>query len=57
VLAIPREARNQLVVYGVQAGMDEIERAAIRDEGFDPDDPAVVAAIDLVGWELSMLGP
>jgi hypothetical protein len=24
-------------------------------EGLDPDDPAVVAAIDLVRWELSML--
>jgi hypothetical protein len=27
--------------------MDEIERAAIRDEGYDPDGPEVVAAIDL----------
>jgi hypothetical protein len=36
--------------------MDEIERAAIRDEGYDPDDPAVVAAIDLVRWELRQLG-
>jgi hypothetical protein len=24
-------------------------------KGFDPDDPAVVAAIDLVRWELSLL--
>jgi hypothetical protein len=23
--------------------MDEIERAAIRDEGYDPDDPKVIA--------------
>jgi hypothetical protein len=36
--------------------MDEIERAAIRDEGYDPDDPAIIAAIDRVRWELSMLG-
>jgi hypothetical protein len=36
--------------------MDDIEREAIRAEGFDPDDPTVVTAIDLVGWELSMLG-
>ena len=24
-------------------------------EGLDPDDPAVIAAIDLVRWELSLL--
>jgi hypothetical protein len=30
----------------VQPHMDEIERAAIRDEGYDPDDPAVIAALD-----------
>ena len=29
-------------------GMDETEREAIRAEGLDPDDPAVVTAIDLV---------
>jgi hypothetical protein len=34
--------------------MDDIEREAIRAEGYDPDDPAVVAAIDLVRWELSL---
>jgi hypothetical protein len=26
----------------------------LRDEGLDPDDPAVIAAIDLVRWELSL---
>ena len=31
----------------VQPGMDEIERQAIREEGYHPDDPAVVAALDL----------
>jgi hypothetical protein len=31
--------------------MDEIERAAIRDEGYDPDDPKVVAALDRVRAE------
>ena len=36
--------------------MDEIEREAIRDEGYDPDDPAVVKATDFVRWELSILG-
>ncbi len=36
---------------------DDIERDALRDEGFDPDDPATVTAIDLVRWELSLLRP
>jgi Protein of unknown function (DUF732) len=27
--------------------MDDIKREAIRDEGYDPDDPAVVAALEL----------
>jgi hypothetical protein len=27
---------------------------ALRDEGLDPNDPAVIAAIDLVRWELSL---
>jgi hypothetical protein len=31
--------------------MDEIERDAIRDEGYDPDDPAVLAALDQVRAE------
>ncbi len=31
-----------------QPGMDETEREAIRAEGFDPDDPGVVTAIDFV---------
>lgn len=35
-------------------GMDEIEREAIRAEGLDPDDPAVVTAIDLVRRQLSL---
>jgi hypothetical protein len=38
----------------VEAGMDDDEREALRAEGLDPDDPAVVAAIDLVRWELSL---
>lgn len=32
--------------------MDDHERQAPRTEGLDPDDPAVIAAIDLVRWEL-----
>ena len=35
--------------------MDDEEAQALRAEGFDPDDPAVVAAIDLVRWELSLV--
>ena len=34
--------------------MDDIEREEIRADGLDPDDRAVVAAIDLVRWELSL---
>ena len=32
--------------------MDEIERTAIREEGYDPDDPKVVAALDRVRAEM-----
>jgi hypothetical protein len=35
--------------------MDDEDAHALRAEGLDPDDPAVVAAIDLVRWELSLL--
>ena len=28
---------------------------AVRAEGLNPDDPAVIAALDLVRWELSLL--
>jgi hypothetical protein len=35
--------------------MDEIEREAMREDGLDPDDPAVVAVIDLVRWDLELL--
>jgi hypothetical protein len=34
-------------------GWDD-KRQALRAEGLDPDDPAVIAAIDLVRWELSL---
>jgi hypothetical protein len=36
--------------------MDDEEREALRAEGFDPDDPAVVAALNLVRWEMELLG-
>jgi hypothetical protein len=35
--------------------VDDEERQAVRADGFNPDDPAVVAAIDVVRWELSRL--
>lgn len=38
-----------------KTGMDEIERAAVRAEGLDPDDPVVVTAIDFVRWRLSLV--
>jgi hypothetical protein len=34
--------------------MDDDERQAVRAAGLDPDAPAVVAAIDMVRWELSL---
>ena len=40
----------------VQSGVDKTEREAIRSEGLDPDNPAVVTAIDFVRWPLSLLG-
>jgi hypothetical protein len=37
--------------------VDDEERAALLSEGLDPDDPLVLAAVDLVAWELSLLAP
>jgi hypothetical protein len=34
--------------------MDDEDAEALRAEGLDPDDPAVIAAIDPVRWELSL---
>jgi hypothetical protein len=34
--------------------VDDEDAQALRAEGLDPDDPAVIAAIDLVRWELSL---
>jgi hypothetical protein len=36
--------------------MDDDEREALRAEGLDPGDPGVRAALDLVRWELELLG-
>jgi hypothetical protein len=35
--------------------VEDDERQALRDEGLNPDDPTVIAAIDLVRWELSLI--
>jgi hypothetical protein len=45
-----------LCISGVQAVTDEIERAANRDEGYEPDNPDVVAALDPVRAELAAIG-
>ena len=34
--------------------MDDEDAHALRAEGLDPDAPAVVVTIELVGWELSL---
>lgn len=51
----PHAAWNRGGGRGVQRGVDGIERDALRAEGLDPDDPAVVAALDMVRWELELL--
>jgi hypothetical protein len=38
-----------------KTGVDDEERQALWAERLDPDDSAVVAAIDMVRWELSLL--
>ncbi|MHC9295308.1 hypothetical protein ACRCUN_22830 [Mycobacterium sp. LTG2003] len=35
--------------------MDEQDRQILLAEGLDPDDPQVIAAIDLVRWDLSLV--
>jgi hypothetical protein len=37
-----------------KAGVDDDERKALQAKGLDHDDPAVIAAIDLMRWELSL---
>ncbi|NKS55952.1 hypothetical protein GS500_26030 [Rhodococcus hoagii] len=46
---------NRSASVDVEQGMDPIEAAAIRAEGYDPDDPAVREALDFVRWELQLL--
>ena len=40
----------------VQHGTDDEDAQELRDEGLNPNDPAVIGAIDLVRWELSLGG-
>ena len=49
------QAGNRTTGARVQDGVDKEEAQALRTEGLDPDDPAVVAALDLVRWESSLL--
>lgn len=50
----PHERGNRDGGRSVQRGVDDDEREAVRAEGLDPDDPTVIAALDLVRWELSL---
>lgn len=45
--------RNLHATMRVQAGVDDIECAANRDEGYDPDDAAFIAALGRVRTELA----
>ena len=47
-------AGNRDAERDVQTGVDDDERQALEDEGLNPDNPAVIVAIDLVRWELSL---
>jgi hypothetical protein len=40
--------RNRTNGRHVQGGVDDEDAQALRAEGFDPDDPAVIAVIELV---------
>lgn len=44
--------RNHLAAPCVQPDMDDEHRAAIRAEGYDPDHPAVIAALECVSRTL-----
>jgi hypothetical protein len=55
VSTVTETGRNRQATPHVQDGVDAEEAQAVQAEGLDPDDPAVIAAIDLVRWELSLL--
>src|SRR6516225_3305143 len=44
---------HQGAILRPTSGVPADHAQALRAEGLDPDDPAVVAAIDMVRWELS----
>ena len=46
--------RNRQATPHFQHGVDAEEAQAVRAEGLDPEDPAVIAAIDIVRLELSL---
>jgi hypothetical protein len=48
VSTVTQTGRNRQARPHVQDGVDAEEAQAVRAEGLDPDDPAVIAAIDLV---------
>jgi hypothetical protein len=48
--------RNRTTGRRFQDGMDDDERQAVREEGRDPGDRDVRAAIGLVRWERSLCG-
>jgi hypothetical protein len=50
-----RSRRDGPILKQTGASNMGVDDKALRDEGLDPDDPAVIAAIDLVRWEPSML--
>jgi hypothetical protein len=48
----PRRVGGISADRGVWPVIDDIQREAIRAEGLDPNNPAAVAALELVGLEL-----
>ena len=50
-MCAPGARGNRTTGRHVQHGVDDDERQALRANEFDPDDPAVVAAIDLARRE------
>jgi hypothetical protein len=44
---------NRLTAAHVQQNVDPDDRQALIDVGLDPDDPSLLAALDLVRWELA----
>ena len=51
---VGRIAGEPSTVRTSKMDMDDEDAQALQAEGLNPDDPAVIAAIDLVRWELSL---